>query len=393
MISKELDIDAEVEEVIGRSTQPISIDISLLKENVGFGSYNLVEVILENDEDYYLSTELYLSKPKEISMEDNFAKNILLKPQERKSVFWIIGIPGDLENNYVYTFPITISTLGNLTQTAYLKSSENDIVLSFNDVDKVMQQRTEEEQKTYSRDIDMECSAEKTELYSYEDNKISCTVKNAGNTFLESLDLCFIKECKSFDLGIAQERAFNFSAKGLEEEKQQIAVTLNGNEVSKAAYIDITVLDAPEISISGIEFQKEAEYDDEIELSFLLEKASSSNPEHVELALSNGNFERKWTIEELFESRKFIISMEAKDLKKGINEFNIHASYKDGNGRDYETSESFQIELVNVTFVQSIFLTMNSLLLSLEEPKNLVLFIVGSILVFLLIIWLVFRKK
>jgi len=126
LISKELDIDAEVEEVIGRSTQPISIDISLLKENVGFGSYNLVEVILENDEDYYLSTELYLSKPKEISMEDNFAKNILLKPQERKSVFWIIGIPGDLENNYVYTFPITISTLGNLTQTAYLKSSEND---------------------------------------------------------------------------------------------------------------------------------------------------------------------------------------------------------------------------------------------------------------------------
>src|SRR3989338_2090650 len=138
--TKELDIDTSVAERIGMVQKPIAIDINMLKEHIGFGSYNLIEVSLENLEDYYVSSEIYLSKPKEILLEGNFAKNVVLKPRERKSVFWIIKVPESLEKNFVYTFPITISTASNIVESIDFKSTESDIMLSFEDVNEVLKQ-------------------------------------------------------------------------------------------------------------------------------------------------------------------------------------------------------------------------------------------------------------
>ena len=80
--TKDLDIKANVKEKIGRAEQPIGLNVKVLKENIGFGSYNLIEVSLENLEDYYISSEIYISRPKEVELTENFIKNILLKPKE-----------------------------------------------------------------------------------------------------------------------------------------------------------------------------------------------------------------------------------------------------------------------------------------------------------------------
>ena len=391
--TKELDIKADVEEKIGRAEQPISLGVDVLKENIGFGSYNLIEASLENLEDYYVSSEIYISKPKEISLEENFVKSILLKPKEKKSVFWIVKLPSNLERNYIYTFPISITTLRNFTKSIEFRSAKNDIVLSLGEVNNILKQNQEEEQKIYSREVDIDCSVDKNEFYSYEIALVQCNVKNIGNAFLKNLDFCLVNECKKFDLGIAQEKSFNFSVENIKEAKQQLVLSLKSLDVSKAAYIDVDVLDAPKIKINDIEAPSEVSYDSKFKISFLLNKESRSNPENAGITLSNGDFKKTWIVKELAEDREFIINLLGKDLKKGTNEFDINVKYEDKNGKNYEADGKFAVELTNVTLTQNILLAFNSITISLEKPKTLLFVTIGSLVAFFIIVWFVFRKK
>ena len=49
--TEKLDIDTSLEKTIGNVKKPVSLEVDVLKPNIGFGSYNLVEVVLENLED------------------------------------------------------------------------------------------------------------------------------------------------------------------------------------------------------------------------------------------------------------------------------------------------------------------------------------------------------
>ncbi|MDP3765723.1 MAG: transglutaminase-like domain-containing protein, partial [Nanoarchaeota archaeon] len=116
--TKKLEISTSLADKIGMVKNPISIDANALKDNVGFGSYNLIEAVLKNPEDYYISSEVFLSMPKEVEViGDNF-KQVLLKPNEKKSIFWIVKLTGNLESNFIYTFPISISVVRGAEKNA-----------------------------------------------------------------------------------------------------------------------------------------------------------------------------------------------------------------------------------------------------------------------------------
>ena len=141
----------------------------------------------------------------------------------------------------------------------------------------------------------------------------------------------------------------------------------SGQVISKAEYIEYTGLDKPEIKINGIEYPNDVEYNDQFKISFLLSRESNSIPENVEITLSQNSFEKTWTLKELSDDRKFVINLLGKNLKKGLNEFNIIVKYEDGNGRPYETKETFVVELVNVTLIQNILLVLNQFVLFLNN--------------------------
>ncbi|MAH01613.1 hypothetical protein CMO87_00045, partial [Candidatus Woesearchaeota archaeon] len=128
-------------------------------------------------------------------------------------------------------------------------------------------------------------------------------------------------------------------------------------------YIEYTVLDKPEIKINEIGAPNEVEYIDQFKISFLLSKESNSIPENVEITLFQNNFEKTWNLKELTENRKLIINLLGKDLKKNVNEFDIVVKYEDGNGKNYETKETFNVELINVNFIQNVLLVLNQFVL------------------------------
>lgn len=355
----ELDIKAVVEEEIGRVKEPVSLGISALKENVGFGSYNLIEVVLENKEDYYISSEVFLSMPKELHLIGEPSKNVVLKPKEIRRVFWITKLKDELEDNYIYTLPITASTLKGAKAETSFKSKKESLDYSLAEINNILRQEEEEERKFYSKQVDINCEIKPKEFYYYESSKVYCKMKNTGNTLLKELNVCFEDNCTKTDLGIMQERSFNYSVKKPVAGKQESIFMAKNADISKAEYIGYVVLDKPDIKITEIKIPKEVEYNNNFKIEFLLSKNSLSVPKNVEVILLYNNVKQTWELKELTESRKIIVNMIGKGLRKGFNEIMLNAKYEDGNGRNYEINETTGIELVNVTFFQSIVLVLN----------------------------------
>ncbi|MEK6949544.1 MAG: transglutaminase domain-containing protein [Nanoarchaeota archaeon] len=364
--TEKLDIKASVEEKIGSIQDIINLDAEVLKENIGFGSYNLIEAILENTEDYYTSSEIYLSRPKEVEIIGEAFKNVLLRPNEKKSVFWIVKLADGLRNNFIYTFPITIGTIKGAEANGEFKSKEDDITYTLAEINSILEQKKEEEEKTYSRELKIECELEREEFYYYENAKVLCNIKNIGNTNLKNLNVCFESDCEKTDLSIIQEKSFNYTVEKEIAGKQESAFKVYNFDVSKAEYVEYTVLDAPKISIKEIKAPEEAEYNDNFKFEFLLSKDSFSVPKNVNINFKNNNFKQTWTLEELAENRKIAVNMAGKELSKGNNELSVLVEYEDGNGRKDSAKESFNVKLVNVTFVQNILLAFNRFVLFLN---------------------------
>jgi len=365
--TKDLVIDTSLGQTIGRTSDPINLDVKVLKQNIGFGSYNLIEVILENTKDYYFSSEIYISKPKEVEVTGEVFRNVLLKPNEKKSVFWTAKLTENLDKNYIYTLPVTIGTIKGSVKSTSFKSKRGDITYSFEEINNILNQKEEEEEKIYSKDVEIDCSIDRKEFYAYESALAQCKIKNVGNTVLNNLNVCFESECTKTNLWIVQEKSFNYTVGKSVAGKQESALTVKSSGVSKVEYIEFNVLDKPEIKITDIKIPDNVEYEDTFKIEFLLSKVSSSNPVNIKITLSQNNFEKTWNLNELSSDRKFIINSLGNNLKKGTNNFNIIVKYEDRNERAYETKETFSINLTNVTIVQNILLVFNQFALFLEN--------------------------
>ena len=391
--TEKLDIKANLLSAIGKIDRQVSIKADALKDNVAFGSYNIVEAKLENLNDYYVSTEAILSKSKEIKVFGGNIKQVLLKPKEKKSVYWLIKVNDNLQKNYVYTFPVVVSTLRNSSSETSFTASEKDIAYSYEEMQEILSQKEEEIEKVYSINVKLNCSIDKNEFYDYESALMTCDVKNTGNVFLEGLDVCY-KECEEINLGIAREMQIDFI---VEEEagKKDIVVKTTNKDVSKTTNVEFIVLDKPLIKIVNIKNPNEVNFKDAFEVEFELEKASLSNPLNVNIDFIQNGFKKTWNIKEFLESRKFIVKLDGKSLKEGKNDFDILVSYKDGNNIGYDSTAGFNIKLINVTLwqkAQIAFLQFNK---SLEHMslQAAVLLIVSIGIIFIGIVAYVFRKR
>ena len=59
----------------------------------------ILQYLLLNKQDYYLPVNLYLVRGPKI-IEDN-ERIVLLKPREKRNVFFLIDVPGDLKQNVI----------------------------------------------------------------------------------------------------------------------------------------------------------------------------------------------------------------------------------------------------------------------------------------------------
>jgi len=390
-----LEIKAELIGKEGKIDNFVEVKADAIKKEVGFGSYNLIEVKVKNLKEHYVATELYLSKTESVEILGENKKGILLRPGEEKNVFWIIKVNGNLDRNYIYTFPFVVYSSRNSTGAMSFNSEKKWGVYSLEEVEEILKNKKEEEEKVYSREVDVNCSIDKEGFYTYESALISCELKNTGNVFLNELGVCFEEQCEKLDLGIMQSRSVNFSVNYSKSGSREIPVKARNKDVSKFNYVGFDVVDEPRLNISNLEYPERVVFKDVYEVVFVLEKDSRSNPLDVEVEFEHSSVKDSWVVEELFEDRRFVVNLQGRNLKAGENDFRIFIKYKDKNNREYEVEEEFSIGLVNVTLWQHVQIFFNELgkgIMGLNFKSLAIgVFIVGA--VFGVVVVIIFKKK
>ena len=390
--TSKLDIKTNLIDRLGYFRAPLNIEASLLKKDISFGSYNLITATIENLNDFYYATELYLSKPKEVEIIGNQLKSILLLPREKKKLFWILKLDEDLDSRYSYTFPLIVSTTNNITSETSFSANIRERDVSFEEVNSIAKLLEEEKEKKYSGNVVLECKIGKDEFYEYEDVEVYCDAKNTGNVFLENADVCFENICKKIDLGIAQTKNVTFEINTSVIGFRESPVTLRNEFVSKAAYVNFKVNDMPKIEIESLEFPTNIGYNDNFNVSFTLTKSSQSNPKNVEIVFIQNGIEKKFDINELIENRKFVLNFVGKQLKYGKNDYKINVNYFDELNKQYNVNKEFSIELTNVTLLQRLILWFNNFEKISLQTIVVILFVVGVVFIGL-IAWLWRRSR
>jgi len=407
--TRKLDIKTSLVDKVGYLKISLNIEVSPFKKAINFGSYNLLTASIENLNDFYYATELHLSNPKEVNIISNELKSILLLPREKKKVFWILKVDDNLDSKYSYTFPLVVSTSNNISSETSFASSIRERDVAFEEIEESVKLLEEEKQKKYSANVVLDCKVGKSdrsvasgelknqgflsnEFYDYEDVDVYCDAKNRGNIFLDDVSICFENQCKEINLGIAQTKKFTFGINKSIIGQRESPVTLKNELVSKTAYVNFKVNDVPKIEIEDLEFPINASYDENFTISFTLAKNSKSNPKNIEVIFVQNGAEKRWSINELIENRKFVLNFIGSQLEYGKNNYKIYVNYQDGLKKQYNVNKEFSIQLSNATLFQRLLLWFNSFEGTSLKTVFIMLFIVAVVFIGL-IGWLWRRGK
>lgn len=309
------------------------LKISTVNENkFGFGSYVPIEVTATNLNDYYLGTIISMIKAPEL-VDVNF-KNILLRPRETKSYYFIGKLQKNLSSDYEYTGDIeAVESFGR--HAFYNILLKNDYAsLGFSDVKDIIDKLNKRELKKISSSLTLNCKPEKISYYSDEEINIECKVKNNGNTLLKDVNVCLKNQCRKIELRINQEEITKLKTKN----EKNILITAETNEFISRNNLKIEIIEVPNIFISGIS-DHVVDYKEKINLSFIF---NTDVKAHNVSILVN---ERFFELNDLDMNKEVSLTLFGRELLDGLN---IRAWYYDKKGNKYVKDFSFEIKVNNL---------------------------------------------
>lgn len=366
LVSKTLQFHEEVTKIGGEIDNKVDIELKWMKDEVGFGSYNLLEVTLSNLNNYYNGLTVYLTKSGEVDVPEGHTRDILLKPFEVKTIYWIVHLTESLDTSYQYAIPMGVYMNDGKMIEARFEADATKPTYEESEMQKIRDMKEVVEEKVYSKDIEMDCqlsgvhaatsgevteiSTTKNPLYVNDEVSFTCTVKNTGNVMLEDLEICYENLCQKNDLAIAGSKSYEFKTKFSTKGQKDIIVTAANELVSKYGELSIDVDDYPQVELLDMTNPDEVTFDDRFMFSFIIGKQSESVPKDVLIKVTKGKLEKKWEFSTLSSNRKINLEMNGYELSKGRNEFNVSVDYKDDYGNAYASSQVVDIDLVNLSF-------------------------------------------
>ena len=359
-LGKDLDVSAnpivvtaDLVKSEGFVKDPLTISVSPIQKNVGIGSYDVVEAKVTNNIDSYVSTFLFLAKINELEA-DHEPLLAMLKPYETKSFYWLVRVIDDLDPGYTYTFPLTAADSRNSSADSEFYVLPGATIFSKEEMEKIILAAKNEDEKIYSKKIEVNCSSDKDMYYIYDKPKLDCYAKNTGNVALKGLDFCFNDDCVVADLAISQAKSFGHIVESPKAGVNKITFSIEGKDVSKSFFHDLDVLDAPKISIDDIEYPAGIEFDKPYTVKFTLKKGSVSMPENVSLVFDAAGLTQRVDDLDMESDRKMLFNLDSSSLSLKPNKFVISVKYMDRNNKIYTEREDFTINLENVTFGQRV---------------------------------------
>jgi hypothetical protein len=351
-IETNIDIKNQGEE----KNENIQLAQEILAEEVAPGSYNLIKAIIKNNADHYAATSLKLAVPKEISIVDKNSRNILLLPKEVRETYWIIKVSDNLKSNYEYTFPTIIYSEKNTSIQDSFTTTRGEQSYSLKDIEKLV---VKDEEKSYSRKVDFNCDIPNS-IKLNQPTKVSCKIKNIGNSNLNNLEFCLAQICHTINLPINQEETKEITLKAEEIGWNKIIISAENELVEKKESLQYMVIEEPVIKLIPT-YPEEVNYGDKLSIALELKKLSFNTPKDVVITLDGPGFTSLWEIEELKVDE--IISSELENVKLSWNnKMLIKMSWYDQEGNIYEHEEEFVIKAKSRSFKDKLIMAVNAFL-------------------------------
>lgn len=367
LVPGSFDIDVKVLDY-GESTRArYTFDVSTYHDKIGFGSYDLVVVDVTSLAGFYQVADLYLAETSETTIIEKtketllnrsvYRQEVLLKPYQSKTIYWIIKLNDDLDSNYIYNFPITVYNNYNESKKTLITSEDNYPVTAYDYFDKFVSSKLEESEKAYSKYIYLECSSNKDNIYFEDSSEISCILDNRGEKSFDKVNICIEDNCSISSLAV-QKIPLNYRLKFDSVGLKNIQVKAYNDDFNKASYVTINVLDEPVISISDVVYPSVVDYVDSFDIVFTLNKNSSSIPKNISLRVKSETTHVEWSFEELDTDRLFSVKSSGDALRPNNNTYTIIVTYQDDKGITYTAEKLFSITS-KATFFQNMFLYAN----------------------------------
>jgi len=331
-----VEINSSVVSFTGTMPNLVDIELKPLKQNVKIGSYMVVQAIVENDNDYYSPFTGYLSKAPGLTDNDS-SKQAIIPPKSKKSFYWIIKSPENLDKDYVYTTTIELTTnFGNTFETNlnYADSYEH---FSYNWAQEKLEKLQKREEKFSFKNIEFDCIKDKEIYYLSEQVNILCSVKNKGNVMIKDLSVCLNEECKTEMLSINELKQMNFVYNV--SKKETIKIIAEDNEMIKSFYLSIDTVPIPEVFIQDINPKVSDYKNKKFDISL------STDIPIYNLTLNINNIYEKNL--DLFEGQQDIpVDFEAKNLL--AKPFFVNLTYHDKYGKKYNKYKTEEINIINL---------------------------------------------
>lgn len=118
-------IRTTIKQETGTVTPLLEITAKVWHDNIDAGSYNVIEATVINPNKFYVITNLYMIIPSELNLMGENNKMLLLEPDTRMTVYWIVKPTYDPGLNMSATFPVDIiTTKSNSTGVSFKVTKE-----------------------------------------------------------------------------------------------------------------------------------------------------------------------------------------------------------------------------------------------------------------------------
>lgn len=317
----------------------VKITLEPMKYKAGPGSYVPIQAIIENDNDYYVPLKITVKKAPKL-IDEKVAKSVLLAPHDSTSVFWIVGIPENMDLQTVYTTTIEVYSPVGGTAENTIKFADSYEVVTKTWAEDITTSLSKREEKSYFPNLEWTCIAEKAAYYKEETATLLCNAKNVGNTGLENIKFCFEEDCKTRSLEQGAAEKLEWRLPLLERKSGKLIVIAESESLIRYAYPSIKIISDPKVQILNLN-QQPIPYDSRGNITFTIN--SEDYAKNVVVTMNKiGNIELK----ELEGGYDVIIPYTGKAFYNGIIEMGV--TYEDELGKKYENKQTFSAVITNI---------------------------------------------
>ena len=385
--TRPLKLNVSVENISKPVESFLDIDSSVAYREVSFGSYNVLNVNVRNKNDFYVPTELRISRSKQIDLLDGQRKLVLMEPFSEKNFYFLFNVTEDIEKDYKYNFRISAATKRNATSLASFTVGDEFSFYSKNRATDYIEDRRKEGTKRYSRNIFFNCNADKKNYLLTENVKVVCEIKNKGDLDLMDAEVCVQDLCSYKDIKSGEEKEAVFYHTLFQTGDVRLRATLEHMDALKYDTTSVSSFERPKLKIDGMDAPKNVSFNKPFTIKFLVKRENMAPVKKTTVKVEGGGISQKWIDEGFEKDGKYIINVNKHVLNNFENTINFSFEYKDAKNRNFLEEKQINISVVNMTTTQKGIMLVNR---TQENIKNnwpvYVFVLIGSVIVAVLLL-------